>query len=271
MKKTEKRTTFIMHSDLLEPLMDLSNEDLGKILRAIYSYQNKGAHPSDLSGTLHMAFSFLKSRLNSDNEKFIQTCIARGKSGSMGGNQKRINQEMRRKNNDSVANGTKCYQMVANLANDSKSSKSSRDEMRRDEAIIPQTLINTGSNTQSIDKTNNNYNTTNILSLPTIEPVITREQVRKIFKENNLLKSNPDEFFDKYQAVGWQKPCGNNVVKIQDIAAAARSWDRNSFKQFNNYPSAVASVTQTKMSISEKNRKLIEESKGNNAKIINSN
>lgn len=63
------RDSFILYTGLWEPIRELSNEQLGRLFRAIYEYQVNGEAP-ELDPVLGMAFGFFKNQFDLDLEKY---------------------------------------------------------------------------------------------------------------------------------------------------------------------------------------------------------
>ena len=106
------RKSFILHKDSLSIIEEMTDEQCGKFLKALYNYQING-EKSDVDFALKMALTPFYNQFDRDNEKYEKTCEARKKAGSKGGKQK-------------VANASNSKQNVANLADsDSKSDNDS--------------------------------------------------------------------------------------------------------------------------------------------------
>jgi hypothetical protein len=113
--QTNKRKSFIIHKDSIEILDKLSDEQAGKLFKAIQFYQITGKSPS-LDFTLDLVFTPFLNQFIRDDEDYKKTCEARKEAGSKGGKQK-------------VANTSKSKQKVANLADsDSKSKSDSKNK-----------------------------------------------------------------------------------------------------------------------------------------------
>jgi len=98
---SDKKKSFIIHIDSLDVIDDLTDEQAGKLLKAIKSY-----HKDDeivLDSITKIAFAPFKSQFARDHEKWENVRTARASAGSKGGKQK-------------VANASKSKQKVANLA-----------------------------------------------------------------------------------------------------------------------------------------------------------
>lgn len=102
------RRSFLLHIDSLDVLDELSNEEAGKLLKAMRDYHND--EEMQLDALTKIVFSSFKNQFNRDSLKYQTTCERRANAGSMGGKQK-------------VANASKPKQMIANLAENDNVSK----------------------------------------------------------------------------------------------------------------------------------------------------
>ncbi len=121
---TSKRKSFVLHKDSLEILPDLTDEQAGKLFKAIYAYQID--EEIKLDQIIKMVFLPFKNQFARDDSKYLETCERRAIAGSKGGKQK-------------VANASKSKQKVANVADsvsksksDSKSDSDSKKEVTND-------------------------------------------------------------------------------------------------------------------------------------------
>jgi hypothetical protein len=110
-----KKKSFILHVDSLDVLTDLSDEQAGKLFKAMLAF-HKGEE-IELDPLTKMAFSFFKNQFIRDNEKYVKTCEARAQAGSKGGKQKQQN----------IANASKRKQRVAEVADSDNESDSEND------------------------------------------------------------------------------------------------------------------------------------------------
>ena len=100
-----KNSTVLYH-EILEQLEDFNNEQFGAVIRAIIEYDKNGTIPTFEDKSILIAFKVLKPNIDRNKEKYEEICEKRKIAGSLGGKQKAEN----------VANATKCYQNLANLA-----------------------------------------------------------------------------------------------------------------------------------------------------------
>ena len=64
----------ILHPDIAEPVMTLSDRDMGTLFKALMIYRWRGEEPKDLSAAADMAFIFIRTKMDMETE-------ARGKLG----------------------------------------------------------------------------------------------------------------------------------------------------------------------------------------------
>lgn len=78
------RNSFVMYTAYKEHLQLLTREQRGDLLTAVLSYAN-GEELPPMDGITAMAFSFIRSDLDRDAEKYEKTCEARRQAGALGG------------------------------------------------------------------------------------------------------------------------------------------------------------------------------------------
>jgi len=66
------KESFIVHHSLYAPIQSLSNQQMGKLFRAIFEYEINGSE--DVDGDINMAFLFFKNTLDVNRKKYKQRC-----------------------------------------------------------------------------------------------------------------------------------------------------------------------------------------------------
>ena len=117
---SNKKKSFLLHIDSLEILNDLSDEQAGKLFKAIYSHQTDAE--ISLDQITKMVFLPFRNQFERDNEKYTKTCERRAIAGSKGGKQK-------------VANASKCKQELANVA-ENKNKNKNKNKSDNDKEVI---------------------------------------------------------------------------------------------------------------------------------------
>ena len=74
-----KKKSFILYADYIKHIRRLSDEDAGRLFKAIFDYVNEGKLP-DLDGMAAMAFSFIANQLDTDLQKYEDICRKRAEN-----------------------------------------------------------------------------------------------------------------------------------------------------------------------------------------------
>lgn len=85
------RDSFILYNSFYEPIKTLKNEQLGKLLRAIFNYTTNGEITQD--DEIIIPFMFIKNQLDIDNKKWQEEKAKRSEAGRLGGIKRAINQK----------------------------------------------------------------------------------------------------------------------------------------------------------------------------------
>ena len=78
------KNSFLIYLDYEEHFNLLTDEQIGQLIRAIIKYEKSGEMP-ELDGMLKMAFSFIKTQLDRDREKYNKKCEKNKENGRRGG------------------------------------------------------------------------------------------------------------------------------------------------------------------------------------------
>ena len=97
------KDTFIVYKSYFDRFSRLTDEQMGKLFRAILEYECTGEDPVIDDAKAEASFEVVKYDLDLNDEKYEEICRKRRESGSLGGKQK-------------VANASKCYQKVASVS-----------------------------------------------------------------------------------------------------------------------------------------------------------
>lgn len=79
-----EKSSFILYFGYRKHLSLLSNEEIGKLLMALFDYAENGQVP-DLTGATAMAFSFIKDQMDRDVSKYEAVCERNRQNGAKGG------------------------------------------------------------------------------------------------------------------------------------------------------------------------------------------
>ena len=101
------KESFILYNSFYEPIKALKNEQLGKLLRAIFDYTINGEITQD--DEILVAFMFIKNQIDIDTEKWQEEKAKRSKAGRLGGIQRAIN-----KGQNLSSNAKQCLKVLSN-------------------------------------------------------------------------------------------------------------------------------------------------------------
>ena len=82
------KSSFLIYLDYKEQFELLTDAELGQLLRAIMLYEETG-EIAELSGMLKMAFSFIKTQLDKDRQKYEEKCEKNRENAKKGGRHKK--------------------------------------------------------------------------------------------------------------------------------------------------------------------------------------
>lgn len=86
-----EKNSFVLYTNYKEQLKYLSYEEVGKLMMAIFEYEETEKMPTTLEGMACMAFLFIKQRLDEDNNKYKEVVEKRKRAGKQGATAKQAN------------------------------------------------------------------------------------------------------------------------------------------------------------------------------------
>lgn len=90
---TEKKTSFVLPTDLLDDLEDFSDDEVGKIFRAILIYTNETEEPEFDDRAMKVVFRHIKKYIDSANENYDKKVQVNRVNGAKGGRPKKDAEE----------------------------------------------------------------------------------------------------------------------------------------------------------------------------------
>ena len=85
----------ILHPDIADPVMTLSDRDMGTLFKALMLYRWKNEEPKDLSAAADMAFIFIRSKMDMETEARKEYCRKQQERGKL---QRKIQRKARKRN-----------------------------------------------------------------------------------------------------------------------------------------------------------------------------
>ena len=183
-----KKDSFVLYNSFYEPIKTLKNEQLGKLLRAIFNYTINGEITQEQD--ILVAFMFIKNQLDIDNDKWEKEKQKRSEAGKKG-------MASRWNNNDNSV---------------------ITDDNKNNSVINAITKITDNVNVNVND--NVLYKKENIIKEKRFKKP-TLEEIQDYCKERNN-NIDAQSFIDFYESKGWK--VGNQSMK--DWKACIRTWER---------------------------------------------
>ena len=87
-RKSEEKKSFKLYNDYKRHFDQMTDEEAGKVIKAILAYVNQEAIP-EMDGAAGMAFSFIEAQLDRDMVSYDRRCEAARANGSKGGRPKK--------------------------------------------------------------------------------------------------------------------------------------------------------------------------------------
>lgn len=193
-KNQEKRDSFVLYKSFYGPVSGLTDEQLGRLFRAIFRWQIDGVIDQDPDTAVNMAVAFITNQFRIDAEKYRVRC-----------ERNQANATIRW---EKAKNATAC------------------DRMQTD-ANGCDPMPNDNDNENDNDNDNENDNDKGVQG--DIPPTRKRSFVKPSLSEVEAYCNergngiDPAMFLDHYEANGWM--VGKN--KMRDWRAAIRTWERN--------------------------------------------
>ena len=80
---SDEKVSFLLYNEWGEYVRMLTNEERGKLLTAIFDFQDTGELP-EFNGQLKMAFAIMTKQFNRDSKKWIEQKAKRSAAGKKG-------------------------------------------------------------------------------------------------------------------------------------------------------------------------------------------
>ena len=204
----KEKESFILYNSFYEPIKALKNEQLGKLLRAIFDYTINGEITQD--NEIIVAFMFIKNQLDRDSEKWEDERNKRKEAGRLGGIKRALNQQQKL--------SSKSKQCLGVLKSAKQSQANQADNVDVNVDVYVNDNVNVNDNViNNITTTNNNiYDFIEENFGRTLSP-IEYEQISK-WKDNELTR------YAIKQAVL------NGAYRIKYIESILNDYEKNGIK-----------------------------------------
>lgn len=185
------KDSFILYNSFYEPIKSLKNEQLGKLLRAIFDYTINGEITQD--SEIMVAFMFIKNQIDLDSKKWEEEKTKRSEAGKKG-----MQNRWHNKDNNVITKDNNDNSVINAITNIT-------DNVNEN--------VNVNDNVNDIKE--------NIKRKNFVKP--TLGEVTNYCKERNN-NVDADRFINFYESKGWK--VGNQPMK--DWKACVRTWERGS-------------------------------------------
>ena len=125
MRKSDDKKSFQLYNDYIDHFSLMSDEEAGKLIKAIFCYVND-LPCEELTGLPLMAFSFIRSQLKRDKDKYDARCEANRINGRLGGRPKKM-KEGGKSDEEKKPNNCNEKQMILELT-DTKVQEEAKEE-----------------------------------------------------------------------------------------------------------------------------------------------
>ena len=218
---TDRKRSFVMYNDYIHHFEILPKDEQADLIMLILRYTNgMELNMESVSGSVRMAFSFIRLRLDEDYEKYQEVCRKRSLAAKS-------------------AKAGKCIQMQANATdndneNDTDNDTDNENDTDTDIVVVVDNEYDTAPEnvvvvvgegeaqplTSAADACPDGLTTTTTTTGEKDFNTPTYEQVRNYCNERNN-GIDPQKFIDYYSTNGWK--VGRNPMK--DWKAAIRVWE----------------------------------------------
>lgn len=187
------KDSFVLYAEQEEVIKRLSDEQAGKLYKAIFEYNRTGEIP-EMEYILELVFTPIRQQLDRSKENWEKTCQKRSEAGKLGGRPKKANGFLSEEEKAKKANGF----------------FEKHNEPDNEPVNVPD---NEPDNNPKEKKEKRKKK--EVFAKPTVKEVTEYCSERK----NNI---DPEQFFDFYESKGWKI----SRDPMSDWKAAVRNWER---------------------------------------------
>lgn len=226
------KNTFIVYTDNIEYLEELTNEQIGKLYKAQIAYA-RGEELAIDDSVVRLVFKMIKGQMDRDAEKYEQAVNRRSEAGKRGmSNRWNKAEDMDKKANDT----DEAITSDNNVINDITKDNNVINDITNDNSVI--NGITKITDTVTVTVTDNDTDTVTDKEKRVKEKARRAcftppsvDEVREYITEKGY-NINPDSFVDFYQSKGWLV----GSTKMKDWRAAVRTWKNRDARSPSSSP-----------------------------------
>ena len=204
------KDSFILYTSFYEPLKLLTDEQLGRLFRAIFEFNINGSE--EVSNDIKMAFAFIKNQLIVDSKKYENTLKRKSEAGKRGMKSRWSNSK---ENITEITNDNSVINDITKITED--------NSVINDITKITKITDNDNDNDNENENVNDNVIKEKKIKKRKVFQKPTIEEIQQYCTDRN---NNVDAecFYDFYESKGWK--VGKEPMK--DWKACVRTWEKNS-------------------------------------------
>ena len=186
-----EKKSIMLYLDTIDQWDMLTDEQAGKLIKALLRFGNTGEQFETTDGMLRMAFGFIAAQIERDNEKWEKTC------------EKRREAVAKRWNKNNTKDTSEYNSIQVNT---------------KDTDTVTDTVTDINNNIIGAEKSAPPPTKSKRFVKPTIDQI-------KAYCQERHSSVSPDKFYNYYESNGWR--VGKSAMK--DWKAAVRSWESNGY------------------------------------------
>lgn len=120
------KDTFILYTEMHEQMDLLTDEQAGRLIKAVFHYK-AGMELPEMDSVTAMVFAFIRQKLDRDEKKYDETCDKHRKAGAKGGRPKKPNGSEAEEEKPKKPNGSEKNQKKPNGFSKTKNNQEKHD------------------------------------------------------------------------------------------------------------------------------------------------
>lgn len=236
------KNTFIVYTDNIEYLEELTNEQIGKLYKAQIAYA-RGEEQAIDDSVVRLVFKMIKGQMDRDAEKYEQAVNRRSEAGKRGmsnrwnkadGTDKKASDtdEAITSNNNVINDITKDNNVINGITNDNNVISDITNDNSVINGITKITVTVTDNDTDNdTDTVTDKEKRVKEKARRARFTPPSVDEVREYINEKGY-NINPDSFVDFYQSKGWLV----GSTKMKDWRAAVRTWKNRDARSPSSSP-----------------------------------
>ena len=201
------RETFIVYTEHIEDVEELTNEEAGMLLKALLAYNAGEALPDDLPSVVRILFKNMRREMDYNHNRYEEQKQKRSEAGKKG-----------MRNRWGTENKTE-----EDISSDNKNNNVINDDNKNNLTVTDTDTVTDTVSAKADSIGNAKALQTHTRTRKNIPPTV--DEVTAYCRERNN-GVDAEHFCNYYEARGWELSKGR---KMKDWQAAVRTWEHNGF------------------------------------------